>query len=83
LWEDYPVDCRRNFFLERHDGSTPNYQYQSLFLDLLRIQTTRSFEPEVLKTPWCKAAEMLAESGFVEKASELYDLAEEWNGWRN
>jgi len=74
---------RSNFFLERHEGSTPKYQYHPLFLDFLRIQAQRSFEPDVLNTLRCRAAAILTESGLVEKAAELYHSAQEWGRLAN
>ena len=71
---------RRNFFLEKHERSTPKYQYHPLFLNFLRTQATKSFEPDVLRTLRCQAAAILAESGLVEKAAELYHTAQEWDG---
>jgi ATP/maltotriose-dependent transcriptional regulator MalT len=71
---------RRNFFLEKHDGSTPTYRYHPLFLDFLQNQATRSFKPEVLRTLRCRAAVILDEAGLVENAAELFHKAQEWNG---
>jgi DNA-binding SARP family transcriptional activator len=71
---------RRNFFLEKHEGSASIYQYHPLFLDFLRIQAQRSFDPDTLKTLRCRAAEIQVGSGLFQKAAKLYHTAQEWDG---
>jgi LuxR family maltose regulon positive regulatory protein len=69
---------RNNFFTEQHSAVNPVYQYHPLFREFLQTRARESFSPEELHETLVRAAQVLAASGNVEDAAELFRIAQDW-----
>ncbi len=69
---------RNNFFTEQHSAVKPVYQYHPLFREFLQTRARETFSPEEMRGILMQAAQILAASGNVEDAAELYRLSGDW-----
>ncbi len=69
---------RNNFFTEQHSAVNPVYQYHPLFREFLQTRARETFSPEEMHEILTQAAQVLAASGNIEDAAELYRLSGDW-----
>ncbi len=70
--------ARKNYFIQRHPGPEPAYQYHRLFRDFLQARARNVLGPEGARAVQREAASLLLETGQVESAAALYVEAEDW-----
>ena len=70
--------ARKNYFIQRHPGPEPAYQYHPLFRDFLQARARNVLGPEGVRAVQREAAGLLLKTGQVESAAALYADAADW-----
>lgn len=72
--------ARDNYFTTRHEEPQRHYQYHPLFREFLLARARDGYSGQRLSALQRDSARLLAESGMVEDAAELYRQAGDWEG---
>ncbi len=67
------------YFTERSLDDNPIYQYQPLFREFLLSRARESLRGDDLRSLQCSSARLLAQSGRIEDAADLFREAEDWD----
>ncbi len=71
---------RRNYFTYKSRQPDIAYQYHTLFRDFLRMQLTKTMNPENAFRLKKRAAKLMEETGQIEAAADLYRASSDWEG---
>jgi len=70
--------CRRNYFIVRHSGAVPSYEYHPLFRAFLQAKAEIILTPSTLLDLQRQTAKLLSETDHIDEAANLSIKTEDW-----